>query len=112
MARIACSAATERSSRKRDLHHPVHNRKIAEKTIKQIRLQHQRGATHSLPSDAYDQGRLPGSYHLLSDGTSDHSKTRGRQLDRGRQGGGLPHEGLGERRSDDHRVIAQVLIEE
>ena len=43
---------------------------------------------------------------------SDHSKTRGRQLDRGRQGGGLPHEGLGERRSDDHRVIAQVLAEE
>ena len=46
MARIACSAATEHSSRKRDIHHPMHNRKIAEKTIRQIRLQHQRGLRH------------------------------------------------------------------
>ena len=112
MVRIACSEATELNSRKRDIHHPRNNRRSAEKLMRQTRPQYQRGAKHSLPSDAKDQGRQPGSQQLLSDGTSDHTKECERQLERCRQGGGLPHEGLRECGSDDHKVIARVLAEE
>ena len=111
MARTACSEATELNSQRRDIHHPRSNRRMAETMMRQTRPQHQRGRSTrcSLMPKSREASRELAS--LVEWHIRPHEEC-GRQLERCRQGGGLPHEELGDCRSDDHKVIARVLAEE
>ena len=112
MARIACSAATEHSSRKRDIHHPMHHQAIAETTTRQILLQHRRGSRRTrcplMPMKrggnrkAVNSCRIECLITLRSAGDSQIDVARGRPS----------NDGLGEHKSDDHTVIDQILAEQ